>query len=650
MLASRTFDAGAFADLWIVSKRPRRQASGLQTDRGAVLILVAVMLFAILAIGAVAVDISALQRRGQTLQNTADAAALAGVATWVETGDQDDTRTTVLETISQNGIESDVDISVEFASDSTLEIVLTDPSQDQLLGGIIGLGGAMERAATAELRTCDSGCATVHAIPAPIVAVEAQGVGDGYRPVPVNNRLYAVNHHGKTMSCVERDTGANCWSAGSKDLFWSSSYLTQNHTHGHLHDERIYYAGHSDLDSGLSPTSGKLRVTCFDTRIDQPCSTHADIWNEGAAVVTGLDDRVYVFTNARRAHCYVVPALTTCSTYGGGKDTALSSLSSYSWQTARVRTWNSRHVIDDGRIYMVHTRVSQYEGSRSNRALELRLHCWDTGTDAPCSGFGAVTIHGTNIPDAYDWPGGNLFFYRNTDGDPVAICSSASSNAECYDYSTGDYEPTYSSSISSTFAGVDLPANGQYSGSHTYHEQSNRLFIVPYYTKSRTYCHDFTTGSSCGQTFNSPGMLGPAETYVYHPEPNCLIGLGHKSIFFTLKPDMSGSCTGSSRVEKIRPCSCSGELTWPTISPRNSDDLAEFKVRILDPDGEQILPSNGDDYHDLLAAPLDLSDVGALEFVTLEAAVEPDQSGADPWAIDAPSIAIGIRTELRLVE
>ena len=71
------------------------ESNGGADDRGAVLALLAIVLFVVLVVAALAVDLSALERRGQTLQNTADAAALAGVVTWQETDDVGLARATV---------------------------------------------------------------------------------------------------------------------------------------------------------------------------------------------------------------------------------------------------------------------------------------------------------------------------------------------------------------------------------------------------------------------------------------------------------------------------------------------------------------------------------------------------------------------------
>ena len=136
--------------------------------------LLAVLLFVFLAVAAVAVDLSALERRGQTLQNTADAASLAAVATWQETGDPLLTRGTVDDLVRQNGLTGD-DIEVDvFTSDSEVRVVIRDTEPDVFLGSIIpGSGGTLLRDASARLQSCNDTCNTVVELPAPFPPTSA---------------------------------------------------------------------------------------------------------------------------------------------------------------------------------------------------------------------------------------------------------------------------------------------------------------------------------------------------------------------------------------------------------------------------------------------------------------------------------------------
>jgi len=135
-------------------------------DRGSVLTLVAVVLFVVLTVAALAVDLSALERRGQTLQNTADAAALAGVAVWQESADPALTQARVTDLLAQNGVTGDdIEVEINPLGADELEVVLTDNDPDVFLGGLVnGLRGDLERAATARLENCDNSCNVVRVL------------------------------------------------------------------------------------------------------------------------------------------------------------------------------------------------------------------------------------------------------------------------------------------------------------------------------------------------------------------------------------------------------------------------------------------------------------------------------------------------------
>lgn len=142
-------------------------------ERGAVLALVAATLLLVLISGAIAVDLSALDRQGQTLQNTVDAAALAGVAEWTENGDRWATTELVEDLIAQNGIvlADGVSLDIEFPSPLELSIELSDTEPDVFLSGVIGMDGTLRRGAIARLETCDEGCDREIEVPEPFSTI-----------------------------------------------------------------------------------------------------------------------------------------------------------------------------------------------------------------------------------------------------------------------------------------------------------------------------------------------------------------------------------------------------------------------------------------------------------------------------------------------
>lgn len=182
---------------------------------------------------------------------------------------------------------------------------------------------------------------------------------------------------------------------------------------------------------------------------------------------------------------------------------------------------------------------------------------------------------------------------------------------------------------------------------NTYHAPSNRLFAVNS-NRSRTYCYDFNTDSYCGNAYNSSPTFGEIQTYGYIGEANCLIGLGDNSIFFSMKPDMSGPCDGSNGYVEVKPCLCSGKVVWPSVLTRNTERLSVFAVRVLDPADNVLLPNDGSEWVDLTGdGVLDLTGLDpTLQHLRVEVTAVASP-GPDPWQDPStvPTLVVGLRDE-----
>lgn len=611
-------------------------------ERGAVLALVAATLVLVLVSGAVAVDISALDRQGQALQNTADAAALAGVAEWVDSGDQAAATAVVEDLITQNGIVigDEVALDISFPNSLEIQVDLVDQEPEVFLGGMVGFGDELGRDATARLEVCDEGCNRIIEVPPPFNSVLAQGTGDGYIPITVEDKLYAVNHHSFTIECVDRETNAQCWT--EKQLF-DFPVHTFNVHHPYVHGTKIYYLGWGDGDYSVStrPTSyASLYLGCFDTATDTRCSNTASMYAAGFGTMYGTPDGIYIFSGDRKVYCFDPDTLYSCAGYSGGRNTDLAYESGWGqwWEN---RSWNADRIEHEGKIYV----------GMSKRYGGVWVQCWDTITNNACSNFSPKLVNNTSTSQWYgDWFSGRFFLYREADGSARSLCSIGNPTLfDCWYLSNGAND-TAAESAMSVMSG-SLGTMSGYLGRPTYHAASNRLFLVGDYYDSNTHCFDFNTGSHCGSQYNT-SPWGEIITYGYTSEGNCLLGLGHNSIFFSLQIDMSGPCTGGSRTVDITPCMCGGVLQWPPITATNIDDVGIFDIRVIDPDGNVLIPADGEGWVSILENPISLESIDtSYKYLTLELAVEPDASGNDPWAFDPPSLLIGIQDkDPRLVE
>lgn len=618
--------------LWIghLRRALERRLERCSNERGAVLAVIALTLVLVLASGAIAVDLSALDRQGQSLQSGADAAALAGATTWAQTQDAALATQVVADVIAQNGINvgSDILLDVGFPSNNEVEVQLTDNTPEVMLAGVIGVGDDLVRAAVGKHLLCEAGCFRSLDVAPPLGPISAAGSGDGFIPISVGNKIYSVNHHGSTIECVDRATNATCWPA--QQLF-ATPVLTMNTPHAGLIGDRIYYIGWNG-GSGIVPSSdGYLQVGCWNTLIDARCSGQADLFNVGHGTLYATDDAIYVFAANRDVYCFEPVTFSECTDYLGGRNTALTSETGWGlWNEARA--WNGDRVAWNDKVYV----------TLSNRGA-VWLHCWDLAVHAPCTYFAPQLLNGTREGTNADYVAGRLFLHRDTFGTPDAVCSfGVSVLVDCFELETAAKLTTPEGAMTSTLSAVVVNASS-FVGVSTYHPATNRQFFVSSYTTSTTYCHDFTSGAPCltPELVNNTG-LGLAETYGYEAQGDCLIGLGDNSIFFTLKPDLSGPCDAANSRIDITGCQCSGANVWPPVQVGDIEGVERFELRVLDPAGNLVFPEEGV-WFELDSQPIDLSGIdNSHAYLTLEVQVT-SLAGQDPWADGvSPNLLVGM--------
>lgn len=326
------------------------------------LVILVMFLFIFIAVAALAVDLAATGARGQDLQNTSDAAALAGVVELQEqmlagaslAEAEAAARDVIAEIMRQNGIDPSggaIVVDVEVAADgSRLQVSITDNDPDQhlpsdILGRAIRLDDpSIQRSATAEFLACDNECSLIVEIKAPFGAVSARGNGDGYKPIQVGDNLYALNHNSgeRNIVCINTITEQPCWSDGVFRTAYSSSVGFSDRNpempHTAVVGTRIYWSV-TDRNSGL-------RLFCWETAsgLDYPCPSAVTLdaslrrYNDGDAdnALTddkdenrgggtfALGDKVFAFSDNHRIHCFDPLIGGTCAGYGSrGNATAL---------------------------------------------------------------------------------------------------------------------------------------------------------------------------------------------------------------------------------------------------------------------------------------------------------------------------------------
>ncbi len=342
-----------------------REAVKSEDDRGAVLFILLLFLVIFIAVATLAVDLAAQGARAQDLQNTSDAAALAGVVAYQEqilagasAADAEAAARDVVEAVmAQNGIDaSEGNIIVELAvsaNGSQLEVRITDTNPNQflpsdLLGDTIKIDDpSVERRATAEFLACANECSLIVEIKAPFGTVSARGNGDGYKPIRVGDNLYAINHNSgnRNIVCINTVTEAPCWADGVFRTAYANSVGFNDRNpempHTAVVGTRIYWTV-TDRNNGL-------RLFCWETAsgLDVPCADAVTLdgslrrYNEGDSDNTLTDDKdenrgggtftvfgekVFAFSDNHRIHCFDPAIGTTCSGYSnGGNPTGLDA-------------------------------------------------------------------------------------------------------------------------------------------------------------------------------------------------------------------------------------------------------------------------------------------------------------------------------------
>lgn len=284
-----------------------REAWKSEGDRGAVLFILILFLVIFIAVATLAVDLAADGARAQDLQNTSDAAALAGVVKFQEQilagasrGEAEDAARDMVETVMElNGIDASadtIDVVITVSEDGTqLRVRISDEDPDQFLPTEL-LGENLEPrdstitpSATAEFSACEATCSLRVKIEKSFGATNAPGDGDGYKPILIDQKLYAINHNStdRKIVCISTITQQPCWPEGAARTAYANSvnYFdpTPELPHTAVVGSRIYWAG-------TSATSG-FRLFCWETAsgLDVPCADSVTLNSSLSRVYAGAD-------------------------------------------------------------------------------------------------------------------------------------------------------------------------------------------------------------------------------------------------------------------------------------------------------------------------------------------------------------------------
>lgn len=619
-------------------------------ERGAVLLIVAMMTIILIVSAGFAVDIGAWYTRAEELQQAVDSAALAGSADYVASGyDEGVARAKIDEVLLQNGIDpTDPTKRIVATYDAVtgeVSVSVGDDDVDVFFSRIIQANMGIERSAVARLDICGASCIQELEIPEPLSAATIAGSGDGWAPILIGDRVFAINHHsavetGGDIVCVDRATQAIC-TGYPKNIAPLQPAGTDWTVPVAVVGSQIFYHAQRAAD---------LVLGCFDTGNDAACGGghivlssaladpggDHDYQSRGGGTILAGDGNIYVFSE-EQTFCVDPAAYATCTGFpqaNGFADAGIvaGTLSGAQQSSIQIGT----------RIYVSHT------WNLEQASLGVRLHCWDTALGAvgdACTGFGAVQVHATGDPSS----SGRLFALRAPNGGGAGpgvaygVCSIQLIDVVCVDLDgialpdPADFESGWA-----TLSPVKI-------GTPFFHDRSNRLF-VPSRSTNQTYCYDFNTQSNCGIT--SGGLTGD---YAYTSEGDCIYGLGHESLFWTFDPELNQGCRSAVTTAQIYSCVCAdGTKHWGSVAFGGDLDsifgpfeTVEVIVAAPAPDNTEYINMSlmdTDGIIDLAAVPT------THDYLNIEIIVTA-KLGENPWlAGEIPTIEVGWRDRVYLYD
>ena len=610
-------------------------------ERGAVLMIVAMLTIVLLLSAGLAVDLGSWYTRAEELQDAADAAALAGAADYV-LGSEDQAAATakINEVLRQNGFDPtspDHNVNITFDAPSGLTVSIADDEVETFLASLVGIEMGLGRDASATLDVCGASCVQSLDITPPLATSSIAGSGDGWTPILVGDRVFAINHHsdvatGGDIVCIDRNTEVAC-DGYPKNISALQPAGTGWVVPTVVSGSRIFYH---------AQRAQELVLGCFDTGTDEACGGghieleelddpggDHDYQDRGGAVIM-VDERIFVFSETK-THCVDPGAYAVCPGYPQDNGFAESGITGGDLSGHQMFS-----VAVGEKIYVSHTWF------REQTSLGTQISCWDTSDDGTCAGFGSVQVHPTGDPSA----SGRLFVFYNSQDPPVAggVCSIQLATVECLDLSGAPMTdpPNFESSWSSVGA--------TRMGSPFWHERSNQLYI-PSRDNDTTFCYSFNTFTDCGSQSFGAGY----GDYGYASEGDCIYGLGHGSTFWTFDPDLVPGCRSAITEDRIYACICAdGTKHWGSVqitadldSITGPFEKLEVFVTAPAPDGTVYVDTDLVDSDGTLDLEFVPTTHDYLEVQVLVTA----KLGQDPWADgNDPAIEIGWRDRPILVE
>jgi len=493
----------------------------------------------------------------------------------------------------------------------------------QYFSNMIREAPQISRSASSVLSNCGAVCDTQVQLDPPFAGFNAAGSGDGYKPLLYDRdgdltngyeEVWAVNHHVNENSagdiiCMDVNTQTSC------DTPWSirnAGYNSANRPVELLSNtvDKIYapITDRSDLNN---LRSGLL---CYDVALRKPCTTEfIDLWGSGGKG-NGYTQVVGAFEYNNQLWVLGIHGRVACVTMSADPSGGMQ-------RCAGTNEWSAPHAVhpdivteaDDAKMgwgELVGDEIYILQRDKNKKAV---LSCFDIGNKGACDGWGGA---GYLVVNGYNGNEPMGFFRHDNTGKKTGLCVAVPQQSKHYCVNMngggGSASPMGGTFDSSVMAPMAIEVNKWIGSAHywTNGETGANYEGRTFFSGGRSDmvgCWDWKANASCGpidMDIFVPGnksthgagadkvtsRADAEEIFPYHMStmtPECIIGLGDQSIFYSFNPMSLLPCVDTQLFTTIEPCDCGDGVNkrWGVVQlPQDLlNDVTSLLATVTDP-------------------------------------------------------------------
>ncbi len=440
------------------------------------------------------------------------------------------------------------EIQIVRTLDAQMVVTVSKPGA-QYFSSLVRDAPEITRESSSTLSNCGAVCKVPIVLNAPFAGFQATGRGDGYGPLLYgDDEIWAVNHHNRgtegDIICMDRDTEKACRADGNH--YNLSNHKTGNRPVEYIDEAngKIYFTSaiRGDDRSGLACFDVVARAFCGKDFIDVFDYKGGDAY-PNVINVTGpweYNGRLYIITQDGQMAC-VTKGMELCGEWKTGAygDTRLPGLNT-TGQIVHGEQLGSK-------VYLSH--------DTSSGQL---FHCWDFATNSSCwAGVQFAAQLGAGGDD-------HLTHFRYDDkGNEIGICTTDIIQRRNACVNLAGTAQTELTALSTYLAPLDQSWGGD---TITW---ENKLTFFAGGNSDRVGCWNWETNSGCGIVKASDLVEGNKTVNPYgfaQVSAQCILGLGHNSIFYSFNPVGMTACVDTEVETTIKPCTCvDGSNKWGEV-------------------------------------------------------------------------------------